>query len=186
MEGPAGGAGGTGGPGGHEGDVWTRRFSLTAAINALIAIGWIVPLFVDPRISRTIAGGSVGTWGVLGFLLWVAVGCLGVAGFAVMYHLTPRVTGRTLHDGLAWANLGLLEVGALVTTTLLGVAGYIGGTALLGGASPGEVHQRIAFVVEPVPTVAIFAALAALGVLLGVVNHLMAYRGGAGRLGGRS
>lgn len=156
-------------------DTWTRRFASVAGINALIAVGWIAPLFVDPRISRTIAGGSAGTWGVLGFLLWIVVGCLGFAAFAVMHQVTPHVTGQELSDGLAWANLVLLEVGALFATLLLGVAGYIGGTALLEGATPGQVHQRIAFVVEPVPWVALFAVVAALGVIAGVVNHLRAY-----------
>lgn len=163
-------------PGGQDEDVWTRRFSLLAAVNTVIAVGWVVPLFLDPRIPRTVAGGSVGTWGVLGFLLWITVGCLGFAAFAGMHYLTPRVTGRRLGDGLAWAHLSLMEVGTLVTTSLLGVAGYVGGTALLEGAGPAEVHQRIAFVVEPVPVVAIFALIAGIGVFLGVVNHLIAYR----------
>lgn len=167
--------------------IWTRRFATIAGINALIAVGWLAPLFVDPRISRTIAGGSVGTWGVLGFLLWIAVGVLGFAGFAVMHYITPEVTGETLSDNLAWANLALTEIGAVFATLLLGVAGYIGGTALLEGAGPGEVHERIAFVVEPVPLVAVFAIIAGLGVIAGVTNHLRAYLAAAdGTTGQRS
>lgn len=155
--------------------VWTRRFATIAGINALIAVGWLAPLFVDPRISRTIAGGSVGTWGVLGFLLWIVVGVLGFAGFAVLHYITPEVTGETLSENLAWANLVLTELGTLLATLMLGVAGYVGGTALLDGATPAEVHERISFVVEPVPLVAVFAILAGLGVVLGVANHLRAY-----------
>lgn len=157
-----------------------------AGINALIAVGWLAPLFVDPRISRTIAGGSVGTWGVLGFLLWLAIGVLGITGFAVMHYITPKVTGETLSDELAWANLVLTEFGTILATLLLGVAGYIGGTALLEGASPGQVHQRIAFVVEPVPLVAVFAVIAGLGVVAGVANHLRAYFASADQGAGSS
>lgn len=156
-------------------ETWTRRFATVAGINTLIAVGWIAPLFVDPRISRTIAGGSVGTWGVLGFELWLIVGCLGMAAFAVMHHITPMVTGQELSDGLSWTSLVLLELGALFATLLLGVAGYVGGTALLEGAGPGEVHRRIAFVVEPVPWVAVFAVVAGVGAVAGVANHLRAF-----------
>jgi hypothetical protein len=165
-------------------DVWARRFGALALINALIAILWlIVPLFVDPRISRTVAGGSAGTWGYFGFLLFLTVGFAGFAGFAFLYHLVGAGGGQVKRP-LAWAHLALMEVGTLGATALLGLAGYIGGITILeetargtaASAIPGIVHGRIAFVVEPVPTVAIFAGLAGLGVLLGIIGLFAAYR----------
>lgn len=163
---------------------WARRFVVVAALNSLIAAGWLVPLFVDPRISRAIAAGSVGTWGLVGFLLWIVVGCLGFVGFGTVHYLTPRIGGGPIRPALAWANLVLTEIGAFAATTLLGIAGYVGGTTLLELTSRGvpqaeatrQVHAAIAWIAEPVPWVAVFAALAGLGVLLGVVNHLMAFR----------
>lgn len=151
---------------------WTKRYAWIAGINALIAFGWIVPLFLDTRISRTIAGGSVGTWGMLGFLLWITVGVLGFAALAAMTYVLGNTVPGKLNDAVNWVHVGLMEVGTLGATLLLGIAGYIGGTALLAGASPGEVHQQIAFVVEPIPIVAILALLAAVGVVVGVLNHL--------------
>jgi len=158
-----------------------------AVINALIAILWlIVPLFVDQRISRTIAGGSAGTWGYLGFLLFINIGFAGFAGFAILYYVLPL--GRAVKGSLAWLHLSLMEAGTLGATALLGAAGYIGGTTILeetakGTAArdiPGIVHGRIApLVTEPLPWVGIFAALAGLGVLLGIVALFASSRGAA-------
>jgi hypothetical protein len=163
---------------------WAKRFGAVALVNALIAVLWlIVPLFVDSRISRTIAGGSVGTWGYLGFVLFVTIGFGGFAGFAFLYYIVQAVGGRVL-GVLAWLHLALMEVGTLGATALLGFAGYLGGITILeetakGTAAnqiPGIVHQRILFVIEPVPSVAIFAALAGLGALLGIITLFVGYR----------
>lgn len=166
-------------------EIWAKRFGSVALVNTLIAILWLVfPIFVDTRISRTIAGGSVGTWGYLGFLLFVVIGFGGFTGFAFLYYVIPKVSGRAVSNTLSWLHLVLMEIGALGTTALLGLAGYIGGTTILEETAKGTaardipriVHGKIAFVVEPIPTVAIFAGVAALGVLLGVIALFLAYR----------
>jgi hypothetical protein len=164
--------------------VWAKRFGAVALVNALIAVLWlIVPLFVDARISRTIAGGSVGTWGYFGFILFVTIGFGGFAGFAFLYYIVQAAGGRVV-SALAWLHLALMEVGTLGATALLGFAGYLGGITILeetakGTAAnqiPGIVHQRILFVIEPLPSVAIFAGIAGLGVLLGLIALFLAYR----------
>ncbi len=166
-------------------EVWAKRFATVALVNAVIGIFWLIfPIFVDTRIARTIAGGSVGTWGYLGFLLFGLVGFAGFTGFAFLYYIIPKLTGGTVSNALSWLHLVLMEVGTLGATALLGFAGYIGGITILeetakGTAAkdiPGIVHSKISFVVEPVPTVAIFAGIAALGVLLGVIALFAAYR----------
>ena len=166
-------------------EVWAKRFSTVALVNAVIGILWLIfPIFIDTRIARTIAGGSVGTWGYLGFLLFGLIGFAGFTGFAFLYYIIPKLTGGTVNNLLSWLHLVLMEVGTLGATALLGLAGYIGGTTLLEETAKGTaakdipriVHSKIAFVVEPIPTVAIFAGIAALGVLLGVIALFSAYR----------
>lgn len=165
-------------------EIWAKRFGSVALVNALIGILWLVfPIFIDQRISRTIAGGSVGTWGYLGFLLFLIIGFAGFTGFAFLYYIIPRVTSGKINNLLSWLHMILMEVGTLGTTALLGIAGYIGGTTILEETAEGTaardipriVHSKIAFVVEPIPTVVIFASLAALGVLLGVIALFLAY-----------
>jgi heme/copper-type cytochrome/quinol oxidase subunit 1 len=163
-------------------ETWSKRFGTVALVNALIAIGWLLfPIALDNRIAKTIAGGSVGTWGFLGFLLFLIVGVLGFAAFASLYYVIPKATGGTINNVLAWLHLVLLEIGTVAGTTLLGYAGYIGGTTMLdeiakGTAAsdiPAKVHVKISFVVQPI---GILALVAALGVLLGVVALFLAYR----------
>jgi heme/copper-type cytochrome/quinol oxidase subunit 1 len=163
-------------------ETWSKRFGAVALVNALIAIVWLLfPIALDPRISRTIAGGSVGTWGFLGFLLFLIVGVLGFATFASLYYVIPKATGGTINNILAWLHLVLLEIGTVVGTGLLGYAGYIGGTTMLdeiakGTAEkdiPGIVHVKIGFVVQPI---GILALVAGLGVLLGVIALFLTFR----------
>lgn len=163
-------------------EVWSKRLGAVALVNALIAIGWLLfPIVLDTRISRTIAGGSVGTWGFLGFLLFLIVGVLGFAAFASLYYIIPKTTGGKVNNILAWLHLVLLEIGTVAGTALLGYAGYVGGIIMLNETAkgtaakdiPGIVHAQINFVVQPI---GILALVASLGVLLGVIALLLAYR----------
>ena len=163
-------------------EVWSKRFGLVALVNALIAIGWLLfPIVLDTRISRTIAGGSVGTWGFLGFLLFIIVGVVGFATFASLYYVIPKATGGKVNSILAWLHLAFQEIGAVIGTALLGYAGYVGGIITLNETAkgtaakdiPGIVHVQISFVVQPI---GILALVASLGLLLGVIALLLAYR----------
>jgi heme/copper-type cytochrome/quinol oxidase subunit 1 len=163
-------------------EIWTKRFGVVSLVNALIAIVWLLfPIALDNRISRTIAGGSVGTWGFLGFLLFIIVGVVGFAAFASLYYVIPKATGGTVNSVLAWLHLVLLETGTVAGTTLLGYAGYVGGVTMLDETTKGTVskdipaivHSKISFVVNPI---GIFALIASLGVLLGVIALFLAYR----------
>jgi heme/copper-type cytochrome/quinol oxidase subunit 1 len=117
----------------------------------------------------------------LGFLLFLIVGVLGFASFASLYYIIPKATGGTVNNILAWLHLLLLEIGTVVGTGLLGYAGYVGGTTMLGELAkgtaekdiPGIVHSKISFVVQPI---GIMALVAALGVFLGVIALFLAYR----------
>lgn len=160
-------------------ETWAKRFGAVALINALISLVWaIFPLFVDQNISRYIAGGSVGTWGYLGFLALIVGGFAGMTSMAFLYYIIPKTTGSSINNILAWLNLALLEVGILGLSTLLGYAGYIGGK-LLYEKKASEIHQAIVWTVDwnGLPTVAVFLGLAGLGALLGIVALLLTFRG---------
>jgi len=160
-------------------ETWAKRFGAIALVNALISIVWaIFPLFYDQNISRYIAGGSVGTWGYLGFLALIVGGFAGMVSMAFLYYIIPKTTGDSVNNILAWLNLVLLEVGILGLSTLLGLAGYIGGKMLFEKQSFSEIHKAIVWTVDwyGLPTVGIFLGLAALGALLGIINLFMAYR----------
>ncbi|HKZ94149.1 MAG TPA: hypothetical protein VJ249_06190 [Candidatus Bathyarchaeia archaeon] len=159
-------------------ETWAKRFGAMAIINLLLTIGWaLLPLLYDPNISRYIAGGSAGTWGYLGFLAMIIGGFTGFAALASLYYIIPKATGGNVNNILAWLNLVLGEVGIIGLSTLLGVAGYIGGQLIRAGRAA-EVHAAIVwFTVEPFPgPVAIFLGLAGLGAFLGIVNLLLAFR----------
>ena len=169
---------------GHSSSLWARRFGIVALINAVIAVTWLIfPLFIDTNIARTIAGGSAGTWGYVGFLLFAIVGFGGFAGFSSLYSLIPTSSMSRVKNTFAWLHLTLMEVGTLGATTLLGIAGYIGGVTILEETAKGTpygeilgiVHSRIVFVIEPVPLIPIFAAIAAIGILLGVFVIFLSY-----------
>ena len=164
-------------------EVWAQRFGMIALVNALLAIAWLIfPLFIDSRISRTIAGGSAGTWGYVGYLLFLTIGFGGFTGFAALYYLIPKAKGGHINDPLAWVHLLLMEIGTLGATSLLGLAGYLGGITILDETSKGTpakdipalVHGEISFVIQPIPWIAIFAGLASLGVIVGVVALFIA------------
>ncbi len=173
------------------GDKWAKRFGLMALLNTVIALFWLIPPFlIDANIARTIAAGSVGTWGYLGFIAFCVAGVLGFVAAALGYYLAPRLGSGRINNSLAWLSLGLSEIGVVVASMLLGIAGYLGGTTLLKETAPGsgisygqavqDVHKTIApYTIEPLPWVAIFFGLAALGVFLGVINLFMASRGKA-------
>jgi len=159
-------------------ETWAKRFGAMALINLLISIVWAaVPVFIDNRISRTIAGGSAGTWGYLGFLAIIIGGFTGFAALASLYYIIPKVTGGNVNNVLAWLNLVLGEIGIVGLSALLGIAGYTGGILILQGKAS-EVHAAIKWVVEPTPgPIAVFLVLAGLGALLGVIALLLTFRG---------
>lgn len=163
-------------------ELWAKRFAAMTFVNTIIAMAWMIfPLFIDQRISRTIAGGSAGTWGYLGFLLFSIVGVLGFAVFSLFYWMIPKITGGKIRDVFAWAHLVLLEIGVIGSSALFGYAGYIGGTTILEGTAKGLplanatalVHPKIAFTIEPIGA---FIGLAIIGILAGMVALFFAYR----------
>lgn len=166
--------------------VWTGRFLWAAIIQGALAF-IIMAIFMYLNLygetgqqpSRIVAGGSVGTWLLVGFSGYlVMILAIGLSGF--FYHYLESVRGRPyrswLERALAWGHLVLMNAGAIGATWLLMIAGYTGGSHLLTSQTPppavfGEVHAIIEWTVNPI---AAFILVAALGGLLGGLGYMKA------------
>ncbi|MFQ5552528.1 MAG: hypothetical protein ACE5EW_02240 [Thermoplasmata archaeon] len=168
--------------------VWSRRFFGAAIVQGglvfvTMAIFLWLNLTAEPgqQPSRIVAGGSVGTWLLVGFtgylILVVAVGLS-----AFFYHYVEVLRGsryKGLNTLFAWAHLLFLNVGAIGATWLMMYAGYIGGVHLLTSSTLppavfGEVHALIEWTIYPI---AGFILLGALGGLLGGLGYIRAHFG---------
>jgi len=166
---------------------WAVRFVWASVVQGAIAVAWTVFLispWTIPAAPRVIAAGGAGTWLFVGYSLYLMVGVLAVAVTAVFYMYIERILGkvyRGIARYLAWSHLILMNVGALGATSLMMVAGYLGGAAALPtniggqGLNAGQVHANI-MVVYPEP-IFYFAGVAVLGVLLGGLGYILSARG---------
>ncbi len=147
---------------------WFKRFTYATLLNAAIAVVWTSPALIpNLNIARQIAGGSAGTWGYVGYSLFLTVGFAATFIFGAMYYLIPRAMNAQIFSSkLAGLHLVLQEVGILGSTGLLSWAGFVGGNLLLEKKAT-EVHGAIAQFVEPI---GYFVAIAMAGVILGLIN----------------
>lgn len=164
---------------------WANRFIGAAIVQGALAFILIVVFMylnlfgeTGQQPSRIVAGGSVGTWLLVGFtgylILIVAVGLS-----AFFYHYVETVRGRPyrgLGSGLAWGHLILLNIGSVGATWLMMLAGFVGGSHLLVSQTPppavfGEVHALIEWTILPI---GIFILVGALGGLLGGLGYIHA------------
>lgn len=150
------------------GTIWFMRFTYASLINAVIAIVWTSPVLIpNLNIARQVAGGSAGTWGYVGYSLFLTMGFAATFIFGAMYYLIPKAMNAELFSSkLAALHLLLQEIGILGSTGLLSWAGFIGGNLLLAKRAE-EVHGAIVQYVEPI---GYFVALAMIGVTLGIIN----------------
>jgi hypothetical protein len=161
---------------------WSGRFMVAAivqgagivALTATLVIGSI--FFMKPDVARVIAAGGVGTWFTFGYLIYIAVGVIGVAVSALFYHLLGTTKTSSV---LGWMHLVFMNVGTTAAAGMMMYVGYIGGAASLPQAVGGrglptsQVHELIAPFVEPIGA-SILVIL--VGVLAGGAGYLIANR----------
>lgn len=162
------------------GSKWFRRFSYVALANAAIAVVWSIPILIPQfQISRQIAGGSAGTWGFVGYSLFLTIGFASMMAWGVLYFIIPNVLNKRIFSNkLAALHLILSEVGLIFATGLLSIAGYLGGTMLLAERSFPEIHEALIVYVEPI---GYFTMVLMAGIILGIVNLGLSMS----RIGGR-
>lgn len=155
---------------------WGTRFTLAALIHGLIAAIWSGLFIVDQfgiilNMSRIVAGGSVGTWLTLGYLLYLVAGVIGTAVWGGIYALISRTPNRSIFsDKLALAHFILYNLAVVGVTWLMGYVGFIGGSLLLAGKGAAEIHTAIVAFVLPI---GVSVAIGVVSTLIGVTNTLL-------------
>jgi heme/copper-type cytochrome/quinol oxidase subunit 1 len=154
-------------------DEWVMRFFRVASMNGIVTVIWtLLILWPDLNMSKIIAGGWPGTWLFIGYVMWIIVGCVGMVLCGTVRYMVPKATGKTFSSTLTGLHLILTEVGAVGSTWLLGLAGFIGGKLITIDQQPVSVaHLNIVSYALPVE---IFAGVATLGVLIGIIDILLA------------
>lgn len=170
--------------------VWTRRFITAAILQGAIIVGLTIFIIfgeisiLEPGVSRVIASGGAGTWFTLGYVMYIVVGVIGIAVSALFYLYIERVLKKQYKDHkgakiVAWIHLILMNIGTTVAMSLLMLAGYTGGAAMLPtsagglGLNAGEAHEILAPFVEPI-AVAILVLI--VGVICGGIGFLVVNR----------
>lgn len=161
-------------------NVWFRYYSLTALLNAFIAIamttpvllsGSIIPGIPELQMTRVIAGGGAGTWLTVGYYLFLIVGICVLFLCGAAYYLIAQALGRDVFSGkLAAVQLTMMEAGTLVSLGLLYYAGFVSGRMFLAKTASEEVHLFLVNFIQPI---GIFVAIGLLGSLIGGLNYLL-------------
>jgi len=149
--------------------IWLKRFGFASLLNGFIFLAMsMAALISDWNVSRTIAGGSAGTWYTMGYLLLGIVGVAGIFLSGAAYYLFAQISGGSpYNDKLAWLHLVFMDVGAVGTSLLLAWAGFNAAAMLRAGVETGNVHLYLVQFEEPIAALMIVAGL---GALAGIVN----------------
>lgn len=126
------------------------------------------------NLSRIIAGGSVGTWFTLGYLLYLITGFVGMGVQGAIYYLITKPSQRYLYsEKLALIHFVLMNVAVVGATWMLGIVGFKGGSLLIAGKTAAEIHPTIVMYVSPIGYCIIIGVIAA---VLGAFNVMMTFR----------
>jgi len=77
-----------------------------------------------------------GTWLLVAFIIFVAVGIFGALGWSLVYSKKASSGAAEGNSGLLWLHLVLFEVGVLGATAMMAAIGYVGGNVVATGGSP--------------------------------------------------
>lgn len=139
--------------------------ALIAVPPALSALG--VKSF-EPSIGKVIAGGSAGTWFVMGYVFYFLVGVVAIGMFGLGYYVYENVMGMRLAGrwkALAWTHFAGMNAGAAASAYILMYAGYFGGAMVAAKATYAETHAFL----SPLGT---YAGVAVLVLVVGVLAGL--------------
>ena len=156
--------------------------AIAAIITFLGAVGNQIGLLpVSP--AHIIAGGSAGTWFVMGYLTYLIVGVVGMAVTSLFYFFIESVQGKPYTGAakaLSWIHLVLANIGVAGAALLAMWGGYWGGVAMsptsIGGLG-GTATDAHVLALGPVeyPIVA-FLMLGIIGFFVGGIGYLLAMR----------
>ncbi len=150
-----------------------KRFVRLAIVNSIIAIFWtllfILPISLSQTLQRILVGGGPGVWLIIGYVLFVIIGCLGFIGLSIIalnINQPTKIMSFLLNIGTL-----MFYVGILGSTLGLGIAGS------LGGYSSTILHEPVsttASILEPfVIPIQLFSLIAIIGALILMIVFLM-------------
>lgn len=151
-----------------------RYFMYIALVNALAAALFTTPILVPTFGIPLIAGVFPGTWMLIAYVVFLAVGVMGMVGWAAMYYLASRLAGKKQTNKIfAIAHLVIVEVSVYGYASLMSAAGWLGGQALRQGLAVVAVGFLIEWLILPTGA---FVALVVLGQVVGITNMITTLR----------
>ncbi len=113
--------------------LWYKRFRKAAYLAVAIAVAWtlaaILPTDPFDDLLPVMIGGGAGTWLLLGYVTYLAVGVSGFMGLSSILASVEVGEGRVPNPILMTAGIVMLFAGVTATCLLLGIAGATGGYA---------------------------------------------------------
>lgn len=150
--------------------------AVAAVITFLGAFGDVIGV-LPLAVARVVAGGSVGTWFVMGYLTYLIVGVVAMAVTSLFYLFIETMQGHTykgVAKGLSWVHLVFGNIGVAGAALSAMWGGYWGAVAASQkGAAPNAAHLVIVVFEQPI---AIFLALGVIGFFAGGIGYLIAMR----------
>ena len=156
--------------------------AIAAVITFLGAVGDQIGL-LPVAVAHVIAGGSAGTWFVMGYLTYLIVGVVAMAVTSLFYFFIESVQGKPYKGaarGLSWIHLAFANIGVAGAALLAMWGGYWGAVAMapksqggLGGTA--ELAHVMALSPVEYPLTG-FLILAIIGFFAGGIGYLIAIR----------
>jgi hypothetical protein len=118
-----------------------------------------------------IVGGGPGTWLLIAYALYLAVGVGGLAALSALIFAIETYERRILNERIMMAGLALLFFGVTVGCALLGIAGAVGGYALtIQHTTVETVQNTLEVYVDPITVASLFAVVGAGVSVFGMVT----------------
>lgn len=156
--------------------------AIAVIITFLGALGNQIGL-LPVAVAHVIAGGSAGSWFVMGYVTYLSVGVVAMAVTSLFYFFIESVQGKPYKGsarGLSWIHLVFANIGVAGAALLAMWGGYWGAVAMaptsqggLGGTA--ETAHVLALAPVEYPIVG-FLIVAIIGFFAGGLGYLIAMR----------
>jgi hypothetical protein len=114
---------------------WYKRFRTAAYVNAIVWLGWTVAILLPwppfSYLQPIMVGAGAGTWFVVAYFLFLTIAVVGFAAISSIVFVIETHERRSLDYRVMLIGLILLYAGTVPGLILLGIAGAVGGYALV-------------------------------------------------------
>jgi hypothetical protein len=146
--------------------LWYRRFRGAAFANTVGSLAWtlliILPFPPFSYLPPIMVGGGPGTWFVVAYLVFLAVGTGGFGAFSGFLFTIEVHENRSINSFVMWPAFVLLGIGFAASCVFLALAGAYGGYAsAIENASVTSVENLLAAYVYPITASTFMAVVGA-------------------------